>query len=97
MSSGAIATSGNYEVYFDREKMFHHIVNPKTGHSPLETTSASVIAKTTLQADALSTSVFVMSPTQGTRFINALGGCECLLITRGNKILKSAGWKSATT
>ncbi|MBW1798904.1 MAG: FAD:protein FMN transferase, partial [Deltaproteobacteria bacterium] len=34
MTDGAVATSGNYEVYFDREKMFHHIVDPKTGLSP---------------------------------------------------------------
>jgi len=92
MNDGAIATSGNYEVYYDREKMYYHIVNPRTGHSPLETTSASVVAKTTLEADALSTSVFVMGPTRGMRFINSTPQCECLLITRKNKILKSGGW-----
>ena len=34
MSGGAIATSGSYEVYFDREKMLHHIIDPRTGLSP---------------------------------------------------------------
>ncbi len=95
MNDGAIATSGNYEVYFDKEKMFHHIVNPKTGHSPIQLTSASVIARTTMEADALSTTTFVMGPTRAIRFINSLGRCQCLLITRKNQILKSAGWKSA--
>lgn len=97
MKDGAIATSGNYEVYFDKEKMFHHIVNPKTGHSPLETTSASVMAKTTMEADALSTSTFIIGPTRAISFIDSLPECECLLITRKNKILRSAGWESATT
>ncbi|RLB42252.1 MAG: FAD:protein FMN transferase [Deltaproteobacteria bacterium] len=96
MNDGAIATSGNYEVYFDRERMYYHIVNPRTGHSPLQTTSASVMANTTMEADALSTSVFVMGPTEALRFINSIPRCECLLITRKNKILRSAGWKSAT-
>lgn len=96
MRDGAIATSGNYEVYFDREKMYYHIVNPKTGHSPLEITSASVVARTTLEADALSTSAFVMGPSRAIQFINSTPRCECLLITRSNKILKSAGWKNVT-
>ena len=97
MNDGAIATSGNYEVYFDKEKMFHHIVNPRTGRSPIELTSASVIAKTTMEADALSTSTFIMGPTRAIQFINSLPRCQCLLITRKNKILRSGGWKNATT
>jgi len=97
MNDGAIATSGNYEVYFDRERMFHHIVNPRTGRSPLQTVSSSVIARTTMEADALSTATFIMGPTQAVRFINSRPTTECLLITRKNKILRSAGWKTATT
>ena len=57
MTDGAIATSGNYEVYFDREKMFHHIVNPQSGFSPSASDSVSVMAETAMDADALSTSV----------------------------------------
>ncbi len=95
LTDGAVATSGDYEVYFDREKMFHHIVDPRTGLSPYMSTSVSVIAPTTMEADALSTSVFVMKPSRGTRFINSLPQCESLVITRGNSKIKSSGWKSA--
>ena len=95
MTNGAVATSGNYEVYFDREKMFHHIVDPKTGLSPELSTSVSVLANTAMDADALSTSVFVMNPTAGTRFINSLPACECLVLGRQGKRFKSQGWKSA--
>ena len=95
MTDGAVATSGNYEVYFDREKMFHHIVDPKTGISPELSTSVSVLSNTAMDADALSTSVFVMDPTAGTRFINSLPGCECLVLAKEGKRYKSQGWKSA--
>jgi len=95
LTDGAVATSGDYEVYFDREKMFHHIVDPRTGLSPYGSTSVSVIAPTTIEADALSTSVFVMNPSRGTRFINSLPQCESLVITRRNTKIKSSGWKSA--
>ena len=95
MNTGAIATSGNYEIYFDREKMFHHIVDPGTGLSPELSTSVSVIAPTTMDADALATGVFVMNPVKGTDFINALAECESLIITKDGTQLKSKGWKSA--
>jgi len=94
MTDGAIATSGNYEIYFDKEKMFHHIINPNTGLSPDESTSVSVLAETTMDADALSTSVFVMNPERGTRFINSLPKCESLVVAKGNRKIKSSGWKS---
>lgn len=94
MTDGAIATSGNYEIYFDKEKMFHHIINPNTGLSPDESTSVSVLAETAMDADALSTSVFVMNPERGTRFINSLPKCESLVVAKGNRKIKSSGWKS---
>ncbi|MFH1349803.1 MAG: FAD:protein FMN transferase [Pseudomonadota bacterium] len=93
--NGAIATSGNYEIYFDREKMFHHIVDPRTGVSPELSTSVSVIAPTAMEADALSTSVFVMNPVRGTSFINSLPQCESLVIGKDGAQTKSRGWKGS--
>lgn len=95
MRNGAIATSGNYEIYFDREKMFHHIVDPATGLSPGLSASVSVMTTKAIEADALSTSVFVMNPLRGKRFINALPHSECLVIDRYGNLLKSKGWESA--
>lgn len=92
MGSGAIATSGNYEVYYDREKLFHHIVNGRSGHSPLLSTSVSVLAPTVLEADALSTAIFVFEPEAGIAFINAQPDCECFIVERHGTIRMSAGW-----
>lgn len=94
MNDGAIATSGNYEIYFDREKMFHHIVDPRTGMSPSLDVSVTVTAQRTLDADALSTAVFVMPPQDGIRFIDSLPGFECLVVKRGGSTLKSSGWNA---
>lgn len=95
LTDGAIATSGNYEVYFDNEKMFHHIVDPKTGMSPGKSTSVSVLAETAMDADALSTSVFVMAPVVGIRFINSIPESECLVMSREGRIFRSKNWKKA--
>jgi len=95
MGDGAISTSGNYEIYYDEEKMFHHIVNPKTGFSPDSVTSGTITANTTMEADALATALCVMSPSQGTEFVNGLSACESLVIGKDGALWKSKGWKSA--
>jgi thiamine biosynthesis lipoprotein len=97
MNEGAIATSGNYEVYYDQEKMFHHIVDPATGRSPQGRSSVSVLAKTAAQADALSTSVFVMPSEEGISFINGIASCECLVISKDGRQMTSRGWKHRAT
>jgi thiamine biosynthesis lipoprotein len=95
LTDGAVATSGSYEVYFDRDKLFHHIVNSNSGRSPNASTSVSVVAPSAMAADALATSVFVMDSRKGIEFVNSLPGCECLLVDQEGSQLRSTGWRSA--
>jgi thiamine biosynthesis lipoprotein len=95
MNNGAIATSGDYENFYDPEKRFHHIINPKTGLSPKQTSSVSVMGSNTMDADALATAVLVMGPDQGIDFIDSLPAYECLILTKEGSQLKSKGWRSA--
>jgi thiamine biosynthesis lipoprotein len=95
MRDGAVATSGNYEIFYDREKMFHHIVDPHSGLSPALKNSVSIRAETAMEADALSTSVFVMKPDEGIEFIDARPRCEGLVVAKAGTLLKSRGWTSA--
>jgi thiamine biosynthesis lipoprotein len=95
MNDGAIATSGDYENFYDREKRFHHIVNPITGLSPEQTSSVSVTGSKTMDADALATAVLVMGPDQGIGFIDSLPPYESLIMSKDGSQLKSKGWKSA--
>lgn len=94
MTSGAIATSGNYEVFYDKEKVFHHIVDGRTGLSPEIAASVTVKADTVMDADAMSTSVFVMQPTAGINFINGQPGCECLVVGNNGLVARSKGWQA---
>ncbi len=93
LTNGAVATSGSYEVYFDRHRVSHHIVQGHTGRSPDETTSVTVTAPTTMQADALATAVFVLGPARGTHLIERTCGCECLVIDRHGQQIRSPGWR----
>lgn len=92
MMSGAIATSGNYEIYYDNEKMFHHIIDSRTGYSPELSAGVTVQAPTVMDADALSTSIFVMQPRAGVKFINALHSAECFIVESSGAAHRSQGW-----
>ncbi len=95
MVNGAVATSGNYEIYFDEEKLYHHIVDPKTGRSPLQSASVTVMASNVMDADGLSTAVFVLEPAAGKRFIENMPKTECLILNSAEKKIMSSGWPSA--
>lgn len=91
LSDKAIATSGNYERYFDPEKKAHHIIDPRTGFSANECISVTIIADTCTRADALATSVFVMGPVEGMKLVESLDDVECLLIDSDREIHYSRG------
>ncbi len=87
----AVATSGNYERYFDPEKEAHHIINPKTGYSATECISVTIIAQSCTQADALATGVFVMGPEDGMRLVESLDDVECFIVDADRIIQRSSG------
>lgn len=94
LTSRAISTSGSYEVYYDQERLFHHIVNPQTGHSPRTAISVTTTAATVMAADALATGLMVMPPAEGLRLISQQAGCECFVIDGDKRALRSSGWSS---
>jgi thiamine biosynthesis lipoprotein len=92
LSAGAIATSGSYQVYFDADRRFHHIVDARTGRSPNHCVSATVIAPTAMAADALATAVFVMAPRESVAFVETLPGCACFVLGADGRRVASRGW-----
>jgi len=90
VSGQAIATSGNYERYFDPEKQAHHIIHPKTGYSANECISVTIVADNGTAADALATSVFVLGPEDGMALVESLDGVECLIVDNDREIYRSS-------
>lgn len=73
----AIATSGDYEQYFEwKGERYHHLLDPKTGYPARACISATVWATTALDADILSTAVFVLGPDQGIALVEGLTDVE---------------------
>ncbi|MBW2989765.1 FAD:protein FMN transferase [Candidatus Woesearchaeota archaeon] len=92
LNNMSVATSGDYERFFDDSGDFHHIIDPRTGYSADELMSVTVIAEKAMDADALSTSAFVLGKEEGLNLIESIDGAECLMITRDKKILRSSGF-----
>jgi len=91
-SGGAVVTSGDYErAFIEAGISYHHILNPKTGMPARELTSVTIIAKTAIEADALSTTIFVLGPLKGMALIEQLTGVEGILITPDLQVLISSG------
>ncbi len=88
-NQGAVSTSGNYEIYFGEDKVFHHIIDARTGHSPSTLASVTVTAPTALEADILSTALFVMEPQEALAYVARRPHVACLLIDRDGRQIKS--------
>ncbi len=62
-SGEAVATSGSYERYVVIDgKQYSHIIDPRTGYPVRRSDSATIIAETAIEADAMSTATFVGFP-----------------------------------
>ncbi len=63
IDSGAVATSGDYENYFEvNGGRYHHLLDPSTGYPSRRSVSCTVIAPTCTRADGYSTAFFVAGP-----------------------------------
>ena len=90
----AISTSGDYERYFEEDGLrYHHIINPRTGQSPSDVRSATVIGPDGVWTDALSTGVFVLGVTEGLEVINGLKGYETAIVDSTGQLHLSTGFE----
>jgi len=89
VDSGAVATSGNYERFFIHDQIrYHHILNPKTGRPVPKVVSVTILAPTTLEADILSTAVFVLGDREGLTLIEQLSDIEGVFYLEGPRGLR---------
>ena len=77
----AVSTSGDYERFFEQDGVrYHHILDPATGDSARATRSVTILGDDATFTDALSTSVFVLGPSEGLKLIDSLPGVDAIII-----------------
>ncbi|MBA9088341.1 thiamine biosynthesis lipoprotein [Fontibacillus solani] len=90
-----IVTSGIYERFFIEDgKLYQHILDPRTGY-PVDNgiSSVTIVTNSSTNADALSTTLFVLGIEDGLKFIENTEDTEALFISKDKKLFASSGFK----
>lgn len=92
LEDAALSTSGDYERYFEENGVrYHHIIDPKTGHSASKVRSATIIGPTATRTDGLSKTAFVLGPEKAIEIYNRLEDIDAVLVTPEGKVLYTKG------
>lgn len=86
----AVATSGDYMNFYNTDYSTYHIVDPRSGLSPSQLASATVIAPSVAEADALSTTLMVLGVQDGLALIEQLPNTAALMVTKNIKVYRSS-------
>ena len=83
LNDQTVVTTGIYQRYFELDDtLYHHILDPGTGYPCTNNLySVSIVTDSSLDADALSTTTFLLGLEKGMELINSLDGVEAIFIT----------------
>jgi len=92
LRDSAVSTSGDYERYFDEDGVrYHHIIDPRTGHSASKVRSATILAPTATQTDGMSKTAFVLGAEKALEIINRLPEYDAVFVLPDGRVLYSNG------
>jgi FAD:protein FMN transferase len=90
LDNASVATSGNYEQFFDHKGIrYSHNIDPVTGLPARFLKSVTIVSPSAELSDALATAVTIMGVEVGMNFINQLPQVHCVIINERNKIFTS--------
>ena len=92
VSDLTVVTSGDYWRYYivDGER-YHHIIDPDTLMPSRKMLSVTVICKSSVLADFLSTTLFVLSYEDGLQLVESLDGVESMWVLPDGSVQSSPG------
>jgi thiamine biosynthesis lipoprotein len=90
-----IATSGDYATAFTPDRAYNHIFNPETGRSPEHFSSVTVVARSGMDADALSTAIFVTGLRRGLELLRATPGADALFVLKDGRTIATPNFPRA--
>lgn len=90
----AIATSGSYNRYYKIGGVkYSHILSGTTGIPATRYKSVTVLTRTGIESDLLSTVLFLLTIEEGKQLLDDLGkNVEVLYVTKDNKLIKTEGF-----
>ena len=93
LGEGSVATSGDYQRFFEEDGVvYHHILAPQTGMpAGGDVRSVTVVAPEAITADALATAAFVLGREEGLQLLENLAGIAGVIIDSGGKVHVGSG------
>jgi FAD:protein FMN transferase len=90
LKNSSVATSGDYEQYFERNGIrYSHTIDPKTGHPVKGIKSVTIFGPSAELCDALATAVTIMGVTVGLHFLEQLPSIHGIIVNDENKVFTS--------
>ena len=94
LTRGAVVTSGDYQRYYTVDgKNYHHIIDPRTLYPGEMWRAVTVICGDSGLADALSTSLFLMTREEGEALLRQFDA-EAMWIDREGTMFFSPGFRA---
>jgi thiamine biosynthesis lipoprotein len=87
-----LSTSGDYASKFSDDYCHHHLLDPRTGLSPVKLSAVSVAAPTALEADSLSTALFVLGPEKAKEMVKSMDLVDALFVSKSGDITATDGF-----
>ncbi len=104
--NSTVVTSGVYERYFIQDGIrFHHIINPEDGYPcQNDLLSLTVVCESSIIADALSTSLFLLGQDKGFEFVEKLSQTnefdfvpDVIYISKEHEVVASSNLRNSLT
>lgn len=89
----SVVTSGSYERFYEYDgTKYSHIIDPETLYPVNNCLSVTIIADSSILADILSTTLFVLPIEEGLKIVNDMPNVEAIYYIDENNIVKSEGF-----
>jgi thiamine biosynthesis lipoprotein len=94
---GGIASSGDYERYFEQDgRRYHHLLDARTGWPARGVAGTTVVAGTAFEAGMAATAAFLLGPEEGLRYLEEAANVEGALITEDGDLRATPGMLRCT-
>lgn len=92
LHQGIVASSGDYERFFERDgHRYHHILNPKTGSPTTGPHGVTLVSEDLARINGLGAAIMVMGASAGRRLVQGTPGLNALIVDQDQSVWLSPG------
>ena len=93
----SVVTSGDYQRYYTvGGKRYHHLISPDTLYPADFMRSVTIITRDSALADLLSTTVFLLPPEEGYRYVLSMEGVDAMWVLNDRSVVMTPGAQALT-